>query len=122
MSGDREKVTKSTSKTDDIHINNIRYHESGGKVHFHDDKASLKCTVPVADFWSAWNDFKANFNEDGKRIRFIDIENNTSVVMGWIYKHDSVTAIVTSIDIEIFIKELEISQNFKDMEDFIQGR
>ena len=33
----------------------LRFHESGGNFHFHDDKARTKVEVPSADFTKAWN-------------------------------------------------------------------
>lgn len=36
----------------------LRFHENKGEVHFHDDSASLKVAMPVAEWWSAWNRLK----------------------------------------------------------------
>jgi len=38
----------------------LRFHESGGEVHFHDDSDKrLKCAIPVAEWFSAWNKLKS---------------------------------------------------------------
>jgi len=36
----------------------IRYHESGGKIHFHFDDEGLKVEVPVAEWWGIWQQLK----------------------------------------------------------------
>ena len=32
----------------------IRFHVSGGDVHFHDDESGLKVAVPISDWYRAW--------------------------------------------------------------------
>lgn len=65
MGGQYEDTIKPTAKpattpaaagTEDASqtIQNIRFHLSGGEVHFHDDQNSLKVAVPVSDWYRAW--------------------------------------------------------------------
>ncbi len=44
MGGERETNVKSTpsAKSGSTEVGSIRIHESGGEVHFHDDKRKLK--------------------------------------------------------------------------------
>jgi hypothetical protein len=37
-----------------VEIGQARIHESGGKIHFHADAQGLKVSVPVANWFSAW--------------------------------------------------------------------
>lgn len=39
-------------------VGGLRIHESGGCVHFHDDKAGRKVEVPVATWAKAWETLK----------------------------------------------------------------
>lgn len=55
----------------------IRYHVSGGDVHFHVDagkgpnKEDMKVAVPVAEWWTAWEKLK---NLRGSNYSYIDHE------------------------------------------------
>jgi len=62
----------------------IRMHTSSGEVHFHDDEAKIKVSVPVSDFYSAMQDLKRPLRTKkkvGRECRFIDTINNTMVVI-----------------------------------------
>lgn len=59
-------------------LQQIRFHESGGKVHFHVDKEKLKCVVPVAIFWAAWAQIKS---EDEDYWGYTDGVNNARVTI-----------------------------------------
>lgn len=60
MGGEREDVIQAKSSKspgpagEPETIGAIRFHESTGEVHFHDDAAGLKVAVPVAEWWKAW--------------------------------------------------------------------
>lgn len=38
----------------------LRFHESAGQVHFHDDALKLKVAIPVADWWKAWDKLRVS--------------------------------------------------------------
>lgn len=53
----------------------IRFHQSGGEIHFHVDDApdgKLKVALPVAEWWSAWEQVK---NLRTERYRYVDHKN-----------------------------------------------
>ena len=57
MGGERESVTeqKVETKTGETQVvGSVRYHESKGQVHFHDDANGLKVEIPVASWYKAW--------------------------------------------------------------------
>lgn len=53
MGGERETHVKSKPKSGSTEVGALRIHESGGEVHFHDDKRKLKVAVPVATWYDA---------------------------------------------------------------------
>jgi hypothetical protein len=52
----------------------IRFHLNEGMVHFHLDEESLKVEVPVAAWWSAWQELK---NLRQNEWRYVDHERGT---------------------------------------------
>lgn len=70
MGGEREDYVagKKTEKTETqgsvagtIGIGQrLRFHESAGQVHFHDDNLKLKAAMPVADWWKAWDKLRTS--------------------------------------------------------------
>jgi len=62
MGGERETVStqKVIEKGVSHVVGSIRYHESGGEVHFHDDANHLKVAVPAATWMAAFQKMQAN--------------------------------------------------------------
>jgi hypothetical protein len=58
MAGTRETVVKQSESLEGKSIGDVRIHESGGQVHFHDDKNGLKCAIDVTDFYAKWRQCK----------------------------------------------------------------
>lgn len=52
----------------------IRFHESGGEVHFHDDDRGLKCALPVARWHNLFQ-----LVLSGERVKHVDTK--TGVVL-----------------------------------------
>jgi hypothetical protein len=52
----------------------IRYHLSGGFIHFHDDKSKLRVAIPVAEWWRALESLKHLRDET---FRYIDHDAGT---------------------------------------------
>jgi hypothetical protein len=122
MGGARETIAEAqkTGKSEGSVIEmanglDIRYHESDGEVHFHDDKTPIKCAVPVAEFWDAWQKFKTKVNSF---IYFVDDTNNTSVTISWFPDN----AIDDNVDITIRLRSVNIKKTFSDMDAFMEGK
>ena len=64
MGGEREDYVTSKEVGKEGSIASIsgqrlRFHESAGQVHFHDDAAKLKTAIPVAEWWKAWEKLRS---------------------------------------------------------------
>lgn len=61
MGGERETTSPQTVTDKSVKgkvrvIGHVRYHESGGEIHFHDDQVDLKVTVPSATWIAIMQD------------------------------------------------------------------
>ena len=93
----------------------IRWHESGGEVHFHDDERGLKVAIPVATVWDEWQRFK----KEKKPIRFEDQVNNTCAIITPLTVHDvDHDRLDARIDIEEF-KQVEFSGVLAELDKFV---
>ncbi len=94
----------------------IRYHESGGEVHFHDDATPLKVAIPVAEYWELWDGF---VNGTIPQISFLDIVNNTSLLIT--RQDEYVAGGASESDILIEVKPMNMAKTFLDMHTFVRG-
>ncbi len=62
---------------EEVTVKGIRFHESKGHVHFHDDKAGLKCYVPKAVWWREWNRIRNPSAKSQQVVEFADFENES---------------------------------------------
>jgi len=92
----------------------VRYHTSGGEVHFHDDKNSLKVAVPTAAWFAAWQKI-----ETGESWQYTDIERQTSLNVGFTTVIDDVGK--AKIDVCLSIEKVEISDDFEKLRKFTVG-
>lgn len=58
-------------------LTDIRFHENGGMIHFHDDQGKAKVEVPVADWHNVQRDLEAN----PSRREFDDKETGVKLVV-----------------------------------------
>ncbi len=70
VGGDRESfVAAKTEKTNNKEVvlveSKIRFHESNGEVHFHDDKNGLKVAIKVPIWHTAWESLKTKVGKVG---------------------------------------------------------
>lgn len=119
MGGDRETMSqqKVENKTGDVEVvGNVRYHESGGQVHFHDDKNGLKVAVPVATWFGAWQKMLLSLPAEW---HFADTERNTIVNVKLRLKeakpHKERSA---RLDALISIEKIELSEAFTALNKF----
>lgn len=83
MGGERQDyVSKKDDKTETQGsvagvAGKLRFHESAGQVHFHDDALSLKAAIPVADWWKAWDKLRTSPSS----WTWLDTVNDTILVV-----------------------------------------
>lgn len=100
-------------------IGSVRVHESGGEVHFHDDKSKNKVAVPVA----VWYDRYENLLAGGvDSIRYVDTVNKTMLMASL-----AIVPVAASksgekaVDLLIEISKIEISAEMSKIHKFTQG-
>ena len=112
MGGARETVVDSVKGIE--RVGNVRIHESGGQVHFHDDKNGLKVAVPAHEFWDAWNSLLG----DGKRT-FIDPDKSTVLYLtNKLGGSPNKPRISTILE----IRKLEMDPSFEKLHKFVTSR
>lgn len=92
----------------------IRYHTSGGEVHFHDDKNRLKVAVPIATWFAAWQKIEA-----GESWQYIDIERQTSLNVSFATAIDADGKV--KLDVCLSIGKIELSDDFEKLRKFTIG-
>jgi len=117
MGGEREtKVPKSQSQSTPTSLGDIRIHESGGEVHFHDDKSKLKVAVPVAEWWKEWQRLKTP--SVSQQWDYIDSINSTLLsIVSEIDRDKS----PPEISLKILIEKVKVADNFKKIQEFTKG-
>lgn len=119
MGGERETIgsQKIETQTGTEIIGSVRYHESKGQIHFHDDKNKLKVAVPVAVWYKAWNSLLSSVPGEWN---YADIDNGTIM-------HVSVSLKKASekknrphprIDVLMQIQKVELSEDFSKLNNF----
>ena len=120
MGGEKEFKTEAkrrSVKGGDQTIGELRIHESKGEVHFHDDAKALKCAVPVATWYSAW---ERMWQDPNSEFNFADIANGTALLA-------KVVCIVPEsggkpkLDLHLYIEETEVSDELTAMIKFMEG-
>jgi hypothetical protein len=71
----------------------LRFHESNGEAHFHDDENNLKVAVPVATWFSAWQKLSTEMGD----WSYIDAGQGTILNISVFQKKDKVR---TNINIQ----------------------
>lgn len=77
MGGERETVAEQRVETptgETEVIGSVRYHESKGQIHFHDDANNLKVAIPVATWFRGWQHLLTGVPSEWN---FVDVERNT---------------------------------------------
>jgi hypothetical protein len=116
MGGEREDVIEATPKkkrkeaTGTVEVESgssaenvvqtIRIHESGGEVHFHDDKNHLKAAVPGALMFEQWMRLEDPTSPTADFFH-VDRKNNSVLIIQVAYDRN--------LDTNEVIKEMEIS-------------
>jgi len=106
-----QKAATPSGKTEVI--GKVRFHESGGEIHFHDDANQLKVAVPVATWFQAWQRLEAGQID---RWYYPDLERKTVL---------DVRIILTSaadgpakLDVAMSVRKVELSDTFTKLQQF----
>lgn len=110
MGGVAEDVVPQTEKRSDgsvVTVGKVRFHESGGEVHFHDDERGLKVAIPVATWWSTWQSLSSGA---AKKAELVDASRKTMVTVKVSGKQVR--------DVSIRIRNVGLSSSFESLQKF----
>lgn len=115
MGGERESYLKETAKSGKLASSSrtLRFHESDGYVHFHDDQSNLKAAIPVAEWWKAWEKLRTQPN----RWEWIDSENNT--IFGL---ESSIQDEPLSVNVEWKLEKAIVGDNYRELNKFTKRK
>lgn len=111
MGGVAEETVEQKQKTADgtfESLGRIRFHESNGEVHFHDDDRKLKVAVPVATWWQAWQSLSTGVT---KKVELTDPQRKTAIKV-------KVTGRKGVRDITVRITNVAFSTEFDKLQKF----
>ncbi len=117
MGGERETTVEQKSpesqpkEESPQKVGKLRIHESGGKVHFHDDDRKLKVEVPVSEWWKAWDYLK----HAHRHWSYVDMANNSYLEIATDMSNGSGVKINTILDIQPIIY---VSETYKELNKF----
>jgi len=114
MGGAREaKVAAKKADGKEQKLGELRFHESGGQVHFHDDKNKLKVAIQAGRWYQEWqNAVKAACENGMAAFQYRDHINKSQLTL-------QVTLSDGQLDIsEISIAPLTSSDTFKKLDEF----
>lgn len=89
MGGEYEdKIEVQKNTTDEIKVQGLRFHLEKGFIHFHDDKAKLKCAVPLYIWKTKW--YKIRLPKDKESFTHEDEDNKSLLTVTSIRKNNNV--------------------------------
>jgi hypothetical protein len=109
MGGAAEETVQSKTGSGQTTVGQVRFHESGGEVHFHDDANGLKVAVPVSTWYKTWQELS---NGLAKSAELVDPARKTMVavtIKGGKRK---------PLDVSIAVSPVTISPNFEKFQKF----
>lgn len=98
----------------------VRIHQNVGEVHFHDDASQLKCAVPVAEWWKAWEKLRV---QPGK-WEWIDSTNGTHLMAETVIKSglDAHGKATINVDTLISISQVVVGTNYRELSNFTKKK
>ena len=90
---------------------NVRVHQSGREVHFHDDVNKVKAAVPVALWSNAWDEI---VTRDLKNWSYTDAVNQSLLTL-------EVQLNNNNLDINISLSKIVVGDTFKALDKFTKG-
>jgi len=119
MGGERETIApqRVEKETGPEVIGSVRYHESKGQVHFHDDTNKLKVAIPVATWYKAWTSILSSLPNEW---HYADVENSAALHIKLSLKKASEKKgrINPCLDALLHIEKIEISEEFAKLNTF----
>jgi hypothetical protein len=119
MGGERETVAsqKVDTETGPEIIGSVRYHESKGQIHFHDDTNKLKVAIPVATWYKAWNGLLASIPAEW---HYADPDNCTALHVSLTLKKANAKKDrpAPRMDVLMHIEKIELSEDFSKLNKF----
>lgn len=113
--GGKDEFTTPAKTADGQTIGNIRIHESGGEVHFHDDQNRVKAAVPVPAMYEVWAKLR-----DGRQTKFKhkDLANRATLRIKVVRSKKGPT------DLQVSVTPMEdaVTPEFSSFDQFISGR
>ncbi len=118
MGGERETQVKSkpAGKSGSTEVSSIRIHESGGEVHFHDDKRKLKVAVPVATWYEAMSLLLGQSPSDA--WTYVDPVQNTALEATLVVDDNKKKPV---FDISLEITAIELADDLAKLLKFTHG-
>jgi hypothetical protein len=117
VGGDKEGFVPQTKTGSPGKADKIRFHESKGEVHFHDDVTKHKVAIPVAEWSRQWNDLQQK--APGEAVyRYFDPDQSTVLTVEIIF---DLKGKAPSVDLKISIDKIDYSKSFADLQKFTNG-
>ncbi len=116
MGGEREDVVeakkKATKGGGTETVGKIRFHETKGEVHFHDDAAKLKCAVPSVHWYEMWGKLTTG---EIDMLSHIDTDNATRLDVTIITRPDG------KLDCALAVSPAKFTAEFQKVQKFTEG-
>lgn len=91
----------------------LRFHESMGEIHFHDDVAAIKVAIPVALWSAAWEKLSSG---QIKKFNYYDTSNASQIDVR--IKRKKRTAIIEAV---VEVSKLNFGAEFNALQKFTKG-
>jgi len=119
MGGERETIApqRIEKETGPEVVGSVRYHESKGQVHFHDDAKKMKVAIPVATWYKAWTNMLSSLPNEW---HYADVENCAVLHVKLSLKKASEKKrrINPCIDALLHIEKIDASEEFSKLNQF----
>lgn len=119
MGGERETIAPQTKQTRSglglERCGTVRYHESKGEVHFHDDTNSLKVAIPSGEWYALYRELSL---QTPSSVSFVDHKNQTAFHASTFMKKKKKTA---KVELEMYIEPVTISSDLAALKRFTEG-
>jgi hypothetical protein len=89
----------------------LRIHENGGEVHFHDDEGGVKVAIPSGEWYKLWEEASHSTGS----FTYIDKKNGTILDLA------ITTPAIGMVDAQVNISPIQQGKTFQELEAFIKG-
>jgi hypothetical protein len=116
MGGEREDTIAQVKNDDagkEVKCGKIRFHESQGEIHFHDDKNKLKVAIPSGVWFTQFQELTKNVPAT---IHYPDPKNGASLHVSTEYKKKK-----KRLELSMSLEELDVSEDLLKLQEFTEG-